>query len=347
MPKSLLIITQKVDETDDLLGFFVAWIAEFARHFDRIDVIALGAGSYALPGNVQVYSLGKEQGVSKWRQAWRMAILLWRYTPWNGGVFCHMSPVFAILAWPLAVARGARLMMWYLHRSTTLRLRLAALLVHRIVTADVASLTFASKKIVSVGHGIDTTRFASARDWPSIDSRPLHILSVGRLSPIKDFGTLIHTAGRLGEHGVALEVRIVGRAVMPGDQTYAMTLRELAEHLKIDDLITFVGFVPYREMPVQYAWADIVVGCTPPGGIDKALLEAMAAGCVVMTSNTVMKKYLEPFGHQLIFPHGDSLALAAHIQADGDWKKISDAMITSVRSHHNLATTIQRITEFL
>ena len=60
----LLITTQIVDENSPLLGFFVGWIKEFAVHFDQVHVICLQKGTYDLPGNVHVYSLGKEEGES-------------------------------------------------------------------------------------------------------------------------------------------------------------------------------------------------------------------------------------------------------------------------------------------
>jgi len=61
----LLIVTQKVDKNDDILGFFHGWIAEFAKHCEKITVIALGVGEYDLPRNVEVLSLGKEGGKSR------------------------------------------------------------------------------------------------------------------------------------------------------------------------------------------------------------------------------------------------------------------------------------------
>ncbi|MEK7538915.1 MAG: hypothetical protein AAB552_03680 [Patescibacteria group bacterium] len=56
----LLILTQKVDQNDDILGFFHGWIREFAKHAEQVTVIALGVGEYDLPKNVRVFSLGKE-----------------------------------------------------------------------------------------------------------------------------------------------------------------------------------------------------------------------------------------------------------------------------------------------
>jgi len=37
----LLIITQKVDINDDVLGFMHGWIAEFAKHCEKLTVICL------------------------------------------------------------------------------------------------------------------------------------------------------------------------------------------------------------------------------------------------------------------------------------------------------------------
>ena len=53
----LLILTQKVDQNDDILGFFHGWIREFSKNFETITVISLGVGEYNLPANVRVLSL--------------------------------------------------------------------------------------------------------------------------------------------------------------------------------------------------------------------------------------------------------------------------------------------------
>ena len=61
----LLIITQKVDMNDDLLGFFHDWIIEFSKHFEEVTFICLKKGEYDLPQNVKVLSLGKETNKCK------------------------------------------------------------------------------------------------------------------------------------------------------------------------------------------------------------------------------------------------------------------------------------------
>lgn len=345
--RSLLIICQKVDEQDDLLGFFIGWIREFAKHFGRINVITLAAGVHDLPSNVRVYSLGKELGISKWRQAVKIAGLLWKLAPHKGGIFCHMSPIFAIIAWPYAILRRSKLVLWYLHRSLTLRLRIALAICDKLVTANEKGLAIKSPKIVSVGHGVDVMRFAVSGRQFDIANRPLRILSVGRLAPIKDFKTLIRATKILHDRSMAVEVRIVGRPILPDDIKEELELHDLVKKLSLNEIVKFVGLVSYPDMPEQYRWADIVVGCTPRGGIDKALLEGMAAGCVAITSNDAMRSSLEPYGNALLFAYGDARQLTNAIVKIDHYEGISSMMISNVRKYHDLHTTIYRIHELL
>lgn len=343
--KRLLIITQNVDEYDDLLGFFVAWIREFAKHYERVTVITLAKGRYTLPENVRVLSLGKERGTLKWKRALLFMQYLWQEVRVHDAVFAHMSPIFAIVAWPFSFAWHKKLTLWYLHRSRTLKLRLALLLCDHVVTADIASLTIHSRKIIPVGHGIDVERFA-VPNRTAPEGRPLHIISVGRLSPIKGFETLIRAASILRDRKVAAEIRIVGRAVMPGDDAYVGQLRESVSRLGLDGTVRFAGFVPYHDMPSQYAWADVAVGCTPRGGIDKTLLEAMAAGCIVCTSNDAMRSLLGSMAGTALFEHGNAPALADCVLALRAVPGASSLMRASVASQ-TTTSVIRAIVDIL
>jgi len=56
----LLVVTQVVDTEDPVLGFFVRWVEELAKHVESVEVICLREGKHMLPVNVHVHSLGKE-----------------------------------------------------------------------------------------------------------------------------------------------------------------------------------------------------------------------------------------------------------------------------------------------
>jgi len=63
---NLLVINEKLDIDDTTLAPFHGWVAEFAKHCERVTVISLGVGRYELPGNVKVFSLGKEK-LGNWK----------------------------------------------------------------------------------------------------------------------------------------------------------------------------------------------------------------------------------------------------------------------------------------
>jgi len=335
--KNLLIITQKVDEDDDLLGSFVGWIGEFAKHFEHVHVITLGAGTPILPSNVFVHSLGKEHGAGKIIQTMRLVRYLWKYGRNCTAYFSHMSPIFAIIAWPFARLRGAKNVLWYLHRSVTARLRLALFLSDTLVTASKASLRIQSPKIIEVGHGIDIQKFATQREWTSAT----RIISVGRISPIKNFETLLYAVQTLHAARYTLHVTIVGRPVMPGDHAYFEKIKKIGG-------AEFVGFVPYSEIANYYRDADIAVNLAPTGGIDKVVLEAMASGCVVLVSNEAFRPYLGSYADELIIDRNDPQAVADAIlniqnKTTEELKAISRILVDCVRSEHALGATIKEI----
>ena len=51
---NILIITQKVDRKDQLLGFFIDWLAVFAEKFEKVTVLCLEKGEFNLAENVKV-----------------------------------------------------------------------------------------------------------------------------------------------------------------------------------------------------------------------------------------------------------------------------------------------------
>ena len=343
--RNLLIITQKVDEQDDLLGFFVDWIRGFATKFDKVFVITLAKGSYDLPENVFIYSLGKERGNSKIIRVSNFYRYLFKLVPQSNGIFAHMSPVFVIASWPVSFVFRKKIILWYLHRSVTFRLKLAEKLCYKIVTATKESLKFHSNKIVETGHGISVEKFRTEKKW---NSGRLNILSVGRISKIKNFETLIESAKILKEKGIDFEIKIIGKPVMPRDDEYLKHLELLIKSYELGEMINFVGFIPHNKIVPHYKEADMVVGLTPDGGIDKTILEGMASGCVVLTSNSANKKYFGHYSEKLIFNYGDSDDLADKMMimnnlTSEEKNKIGRLLVESVSQYHNLENLIEKI----
>jgi glycosyltransferase involved in cell wall biosynthesis len=346
--KNLLVITQKVDEDDDLLGFFIGWLREFSKRFDKVFVITLTKGRYTLPANVEVYSLGKEKNNSKIIRAWNFYKLLFRLTPKSGGIFAHMSPIFAVASWPIAVVYRKKIILWYLHRSTTFRLKLADLLSYKIVTASKESLRLKSDKILEVGHGIDIDRFRNQKDLGPVNNGKTIILSVGRISKIKNYETLVHAARILKSDKINFEIKIVGRPIMGDDFKYYEYLKSLVSQYNLDQWINFAGVISYQDIPPFYKQADILVNLAPTGGIDKTVLEAMASKTLPLVSNKAFEKYLRKYSNDLIFKHQDAQDLANRIKAilnlDNTTKKeIAEYLFQIVEEYHNQKKLIENI----
>jgi glycosyltransferase involved in cell wall biosynthesis len=344
--KNLLIITREVNVEDDLLGFFVEWIREFAKHFDRVFVIALAKGNYQLPGNVSVYSLGKEKGNSKIAMAFNFYKYLFRLAPKSSGIFAHTSATYVIASWPATLIFRKKIILWYLHRSINIKLKIAEKLCYKIVTAVKESLVgFESKKIIETGHGINVEEFKTERNWTD---NVVKILSVGRISKIKDYETLLRAVKVLKDKGINLSVEIVGRPIMPPDFLYFEFLKSLKEEFGLGDVVRFVGFVPHNKIADYYKKSDIVVGMTPRGGIDKSLLEAMASGALILTSNEEMGRYLGEYNKELIFDYGKPANLAEKLIRVINWSSLqkneaSNFLLDSVKKFHNLKNLIEKI----
>ncbi len=347
--RNLLVITQKVDENDDLLGFFVGWIKEFSKKFDKVFVITLAKGDYELPDNVFVYSLGKESGNSRILRIFNFYKFLFRLVPGSDGIFAHMSPAFVIASWPAAALFRKKIVLWYLHRSVTARLKLAEKFCYKVVTSTRESLSIKSGKIVELGHGVDIEKFKFDRKFDDLSSRPIEILSVGRISPIKNYETLIKAAEILKEKSLRFKIKIVGRPVMPYDFDYFEKLKKMAGDLRLNDSIEFVGFIPYSRITDYYKESDFFVNLAPTGGIDKAVLEAMASGSLILVSNFAFKKYLG--GYDLFFEQSDPDDLARKVfelvnLPVQNTQNISDFLVKSVKEHHDLRNTINKISSF-
>lgn len=341
----ILIVTQKVDQNDDILGFFHRWIAEFAKHFEQVTVIALGVGEYNLPNNVRVFSLGKECGVSRFGYIFNFYRLIWRERKNYDTVFVHMNPVYVILGGLLWRSLGKKIGLWYTHKNVDMKLRIAVKISHIIFTASEKSFRLPNKKVLVTGHGIDVTQWIPHSREPH---NVIQIVTVGRIAPIKDYETLLRAVKILTQQNLPVHLEIIGDVVKNEDKTYLAKLKEIVSTQGLEHVVEFAGAVPNRLLLERVANADIFVNMSKTGSLDKAVLEAMACESITVTSNEAFKEVLGDYATMLMFHPGDSESLAKKIKILSSLDKKEKNGITKhlrnvIVEKHNIEVLILRI----
>lgn len=297
----LLIVTQKVDINDDVLGFFHRWIEEFARHCEKVTVICLQKGEYKLPENVRVLSLGKEnftdfKNFRPYRLFQKLGYILnfykhiWQERKNYDAVFVHMNSIYVVLGGLFWKILGNKIALWYTHKAVNLKLRLAEKLVDKIFTASKESFRLPSEKVEISGHGIDISKFESGKRKVESDKKDkFKIITAGRIAEVKNLHFLAEAADILKNKSFNFSVKIAGAPVLESDKIYFEKIKNLIQEKKLNDIIEFVGSIPNKDIGEFYQNGDLFVNFSDTGSIDKAILEAMACGLQILTSNEAFK----------------------------------------------------------
>jgi glycosyltransferase involved in cell wall biosynthesis len=344
----LLICTQAVDQHDPILGFFHSWICEFAKHYESVTVVCLRKGVCHLPPHVRVLSLGKEDGRSKVTYLYRFFVYIFHFSSYDS-VFVHMNPEYVVLGGWLWKIMHKHIVLWYTHKSVTSTLRLGSMFADTICTASKESFRLKKKHVVVMGHGIDIKLF----------SRPharavstLRITTVGRVSRSKNIHPMLQAVSGLSKHGIPYRFTIVGGPVTHEDATYYKELKKQVGTLDIQGFVSFVGAKKNTEIPLTLSQSDIFLHTSDTGSLDKAVLEAMAAGCVVISSNDAARPILASIQGALAIPKPDPALLARAIQrmyevGESGRTRIGERSRAVVMKEHSLTSLIERLVQLL
>lgn len=310
----LLICTQKVDEQDpnNVLSFFVRWLKEFAKQCDEVHVICLQKGSYDLPPNVHVYSLGKEAGESRVKYISRFYKYIFSLRHVYDSVLVHMNPEYVILGGLFWKLMRKKIGLWYVHKSVTCKLRIAEKLAQVIFTSAPESFRITSRKVHVVGNGIDTEFLAQFTRKP--DPNFFTILHSGRVTRIKNLDVMIRAVALLQEK-LSRPMRVVffGGTTNADDVVYEKELHTLADELHLSGHIEWLGMGPYSQVPIQMNRADISINLCPTGGIDKAVPDSVICGTPVFVSNEAFRPYFSEYADIFMVKYRDPEDLAEKI----------------------------------
>lgn len=133
-----------------------------------------------------------------------------------------------------------------------------------------------------------------------------YLLSVGSLEPGKNRARLIEAYARLHHEGIDTPLMIAGQRAWRYEGDF-----ELVRRLGLDEQVRFLGYVPDEDLPALYSGAQLLAFPSLYEGFGLPVLEAMACGTPVLTSNVSATAEIAADAALLVDPRSvDALASA-------------------------------------
>lgn len=188
-------------------------------------------------------------------------------------------------------------------------------------------------KIVVIPNGVDLKRFSQCENDIKLEGDP-RILYVGRLSNAKGVDILIRALAKVRTELPNVRLHLVGS--LKGAPAYSYQV--LARKLRVEENVVFHEWASPENVPNYYKATDICVFPSRFEGFGIVVLEAMASGVPVITSNIdSFQEILSDGLTGLLFKSGDPRSLAEVIlRLCGDAalrRKLSQAASQAVKTY--------------
>jgi glycosyltransferase involved in cell wall biosynthesis len=337
----LVFVCLSADPTDHAHVATLSWIDTLASRpeIDRLTVLALRAG--AVPPRSKLTVRGF-RGRTRLHTLWRFYVEVGRAL--RGGAdafFVYQTGPYPVLLWPIKMLRGIPVYYWkahpYISPWTWLSARVVAT---RVFTATPGSLPLRLSNLVIVGHGIDVQQF-SRPDGPLPDR---DLITVGRITPVKRLDVMVKAVARCTERfGLPVSLDIYGPT---HDDEYRAALMRLIDGLGLSGRIVFRGVTD--DLPPALRAHRLFLNFSRTA-LDKAVLESMACGVPVLSTNPAVAEMLPPaLRADLVVPEHDVDAQAAAIHrlltiGDAERAALGAALRELVVRNHSVQGLFDRI----
>jgi sugar transferase (PEP-CTERM/EpsH1 system associated) len=203
------------------------------------------------------------------------------------------------------------------------------------------------ERIRVIHNGVNTQRFAPSAETQDrvrgeleVAADAVLIGSVGRMVPIKDYGTLLSAMIRLVERGMNLQALLVG----DGPKLESLK-REASESPALRGRVKFTG--ASDRVPELLNAMDIFVLSSLREGMSNTLLEAMSCGLPIVASRAGGNEETISDGQSgFLFDAGDDQALAERIErlvVNAELRRaMSEAARNRALAEFSLDTMIER-----
>jgi glycosyltransferase involved in cell wall biosynthesis len=340
----VVFVCQAVDRDDPVLATTVRWIETLARKtlVEHVTVLALRTGRYELPGNVEVKRFGRANRLATLGSFFRQLARSLRPRP--DLFFVYMGGPYPALLLPFKLLRGIPIVQWKTHPVITRAMAFYARWCDDLIfTAARASFPMDIPKRRVVGHGIDTELF-------QIDHQPHlgDLIAVGRIAPAKGVDQMIRSVVHANRtYGTGYNLNVYG-ATLAGNEDYEASVEALIDRLGARDWVTLHGPVPQERLPALLNAHRAFLNFSNTG-IDKVVLEALACGLPVISTNESASEILPADLRPMLVPDKASTerqATAIHEllrRSETDTARLGERMRAMVQSQHSAELLFDRI----
>lgn len=193
---------------------------------------------------------------------------------------------------------------WKLYQTRKLSKSTARIVAVSEGVAQVLSQQGLKAPIQAIPNGIDTARFGGAELF-QVTERPKDIIMVGRYAKSKDHVTLIKALYQLKKRGINSTLTLVGS----GRKRYQKEIHNLVKGYDLQNQVTFIEYS--NEVEKLLLQHKIFVMSSRFEGLNLAVLEAMASGCIVVGSTAMgVKELIDDKKDGFLFPVGAAAELA-------------------------------------
>jgi len=341
----LLIITQKVDRRDPVLGFFHQWLLKLSSSFDKLTVICLEHAEDELSDQIKILSLGKENGPSRLKYLLRFYEYLWQERGNYDAVFVHMNQEYILLAGWWWWILGKKVYLWRNHHSGNWLTDVAIFFCQNVFCTSQYSYTAKYQKTILMPVGIDTAIF---KPDDSLAKLPNSILFIARMAPVKKPHILLEALKKISDWSVIFQADFYGNPLPPNENYY----RQLKKEVTVDNLGDRVHFylgVPNTEITPLYNRHEIFVNLSSSGMYDKTIFEAMSCGSLVLVSNKNLDGEIDPM---FLFQEGDAIDLAQKLKrllllSPAEKRRLAADLKSYSDKYHSLDLLVKKLTRIL
>ena len=172
-----------------------------------------------------------------------------------------------------------------------------------------AGLVFPFSEVIH--GGISTERFYMQRAVSDFQSGTLRLLYAGYVEPNRRLHTIIEALGLLPQNIRERVELSVANSGLQRPEPYMEDIKKRIAHLGLTKTVQFLGKVPHEEMARVYqAHHVLVFASTRKEGLPMTMLEAMAAGCAVITTGSGGAIEIADSADLPIFPKDHPVALS-------------------------------------